>query len=189
MMDLFSRLWSYRYFGHVNRFHCERMIGEKPTVYHHSASVGIILIAILGDKLSVNLLKAALLHDLEERITGDIPAPVKWEAKGLIGALEERVRDHFQIPEPGLTDEEVKYLKAADFLDAVLNCLEQRLLGNRFIDDCFDNYERYAEKCDFMLVHQDVYSIWGKVRSAYHIEKARTMNPMMKVGSGGDFWK
>jgi hypothetical protein len=60
-----DKLWALRQFGCVNRFHAERMVGEKPTVFHHSASVALILIELMHNP-SANLLRAAILHDLEE---------------------------------------------------------------------------------------------------------------------------
>lgn len=187
-MQLFERLWWRRYFGHVQRFHGECLIGEKPTVYYHSASVAIILIELLEERCSANLLKAALQHDLEEGCTGDIPAPVKWEAKDLVDSLEERIRKFYEIQVPTLTEEEIRYLKAADFLDAVMTCLEQRRLGNRFIDRCFENYKRYAERSNLCSVDIKAEKLWTKISQAYYLEQLQSENPHMRTTTEGCFW-
>ena len=184
-MQSFDKLWVLFQFSAVNRFHTERFIGEKPTVAHHSANVGLILIELLGDKCSANLLRAALQHDLEEGITGDIPAPVKWEAGEMLTKLEDRIQEHYEIKVPPLTVEEYQYLKAADVLEAVMTCLEQRRLGNTFIDNVFVRYESYIRDSQLFEFNLPALRLWYSISGAYMTEMRRTPNPYINTN---EFW-
>src|SRR6266404_3521005 len=104
--------------GQVQRFHTEKFVGTKETVFHHSASAALILIEILGEECSRTLIKAALIHDLPESVIGDIPAPVKWAIGGeVFEVLELDIYRCFNIAYPELNEHDVRLLKAADFLD------------------------------------------------------------------------
>lgn len=102
--------------GDVSRYHT---IGvNMQTVGHHSWGVAM-LISKLHPNPSVNLLKAALWHDMAERVTGDLPAPVKWNNPQIAKALEEleaqyMVQNGLTCP---LTLEEVQWLKFCDMLE------------------------------------------------------------------------
>jgi 5'-deoxynucleotidase len=90
----------------------------------------------------------ALFHDAEEVVTGDIPAPVKHHNAGMLRsvreiealAAEELLR---MVPEPlratyrPLIDQRerdpelIRWVKAADALDAYLKCAMELAVGNR----------------------------------------------------------
>ena len=174
-MDLFSKTYWQRHFGGTRRFHAERLVGGGETVFHHSASTALLLINVLGERCSVNLLKAALCHDLEEGVTGDIPAPVKWEYGNQLEALEARVREGYDIPTPELTEEERRWLKAADFLDATFTCLEQRLAGNTFVDSIYFAYQKFERRTELIRLSglSEMAELWTAIGCEYELLQRR----------------
>ena len=88
---------------------------------------------------------AALLHDMSEVLTGDMPTPVKYHneeiktaykrieaaaEKSLLSALDDDMRADYESlthPDP----EEHAIVKAADKLCAYLKCLQEESRGNR----------------------------------------------------------
>ena len=176
-MTLFEQISHLRTFGATQRFHAERIVGSKETVFHHSASTALILITVLGEECSRELIKAALMHDLEEGITGDVPAPVKWSLDGALEKLEKQILEFYGICYPDLSEHDKDLLKAADFLDAVFTCLEQRLMGNQFVDSIYDNYKRYAEETGIAAVDFRIKKIWDSIQLAYAFLRTCAPNP------------
>ena len=91
---------------------------------------------------------AALYHDANEILTGDMPTPVKYKNERLRNAYKalEKESAHAMatlLPLPlqpeieplltgnALTEPEAKLLKAADRLSALIKCLEEMQTGNR----------------------------------------------------------
>ena len=91
---------------------------------------------------------AALYHDANEILTGDMPTPVKYKNERLRSAYKalEKESAHAMatlLPLPlqpeieplltgsALTEPEAKLLKAADRLSALIKCLEETQTGNR----------------------------------------------------------
>lgn len=99
---------------------------------------------------------AALLHDMSEVLTGDMPTPVKYyndeirtaykkiEAaaeKSLLSVLDEDLRaDYESLCRPG--PEEHAVVKAADKLCAYLKCLQEESRGNREFSSAKQSIER-----------------------------------------------
>ena len=90
----------------------------------------------------------ALFHDAEEVVTGDIPAPVKHHNPGmlrsvreiealaseeLLGMVPEPLRDTYRpLIDQRLRDPDlIRWVKAADALDAYLKCAMELAVGNR----------------------------------------------------------
>jgi len=124
--------------GSVKRWHTTPVHSQQ-TVASHSWGVAALLVDIAGSAISVNLLKAALYHDVAEYDTGDIPAQAKWGDVDLCKALTsmERGIEHeldIQIP---LTPEEEDLLKAADLLELMWFCIEEARLGNTNVQSIF----------------------------------------------------
>ena len=117
----------------VKRYHTVNMLVEE-TVGHHSANVAILCILLSEQKPSVNLLMAALLHDMAEQYTGDIPATAKWasdELKAALDKMEYEAHTESVMAVPGLDAEERLILKQADMLDLCFKCMEEITMGNR----------------------------------------------------------
>ena len=107
--------------GLVRRYHTVPDEGRGQTVAEHSWGVAM-LIATYHPNPSVNLLKAALNHDLSESITGDLPATVKWKHPGLTEIVRDiehdiRVEHGWEVE---LTLEEQYWLRACDMLELYL---------------------------------------------------------------------
>lgn len=116
--------------GNIKRYHTVQIIGEQ-TVAAHSFNVAMLCKAI-EPNCSMNLLMAALTHDLAEIETGDIPATTKWYHKKLADELAEIETAFEEVHELyfQLTKEERDTLKIADMLELIFFCDEQRKLGN-----------------------------------------------------------
>ena len=89
---------------------------------------------------------AALFHDTQEILTGDLPTPIKYfdnDIKNsykkieliaedrLIKMLPEDLREDFREIHSGQTDDEKRLVKAADKISALIKCEEEISLGNR----------------------------------------------------------
>lgn len=129
---LFRLAITHRRSNDVLRYHTIRTMTPE-TVGHHSANVAILCILIAERKPSVQLLMAAILHDMHEQFTGDVPATAKWESNALAVALHELEKrfDAYFIQYPSLTSEESRILKQADMLDLCFKALEEIQVGNR----------------------------------------------------------
>lgn len=115
--------------SYMNRFHT--LPGHHQNIGHHSWNVALI-IQQFWPKCRKEVILAAMYHDVPELITGDIPAPFKWQTPALCSILddfEEKVlRDYGWHQE--LTDSEKRMLGIADTLDLVLYAQEQMEMGN-----------------------------------------------------------
>jgi len=112
--------------GDIKRYHTLPTVGEQTNATH---SWGVAVIATyLHPDLNARVLLKALMHDVGEIETGDIPAPVKWEnpeLKKQLSVLEARVAKNLEI-EYNLTEYEQRIFK-------------QRKLGNCHINHVFSN--------------------------------------------------
>jgi 5'-deoxynucleotidase YfbR-like HD superfamily hydrolase len=189
-IDNFTRLYWMRRFAGTKRFHNQPFIGEQ-TVGHHSSNVALILL-VTEDYPSANLLKAALLHDLEEGETGDLPAIVKWSmsVEGL-SRVEAEVRTYYQFPGVVLNNTETKLLNAADFIDAVFTCLDQRRLGNLGVDRMFRAYQQFEASTDVLTVSVKMQQIWGTILAAYdhYAYQKAPINPHIEEAEKLNYWK
>lgn len=131
-MNKYLSLRAIREGGQVTRAHTIRHILPY-TVGHHSFDVASILL-LLHPSPSVALIRAALWHDVSERFTGDIPAPVKWqnlEFADELHKVEERIAEKLGLEiEQNLTEEELAWLKGADRLELRMWCKDELSLGN-----------------------------------------------------------
>jgi 5'-deoxynucleotidase YfbR-like HD superfamily hydrolase len=136
MVTRCDRVTELRDYAEVKRFHGERV--SPQSVGEHQYGVAMIIFEIV-DAPTINLIRAALTHDMAERQSGDMPAPVKWAYPDLAARLQE-IEDE-ALEELGfnfkLTEEEKVALKIADYLEASFYCYEQRMLGNRYADEIF----------------------------------------------------
>lgn len=190
-MTLFSQLYWIRRSLAVQRFHGFRLVHSE-SVGHHSSSVAFILIQIYGDLCSSELLRVAILHDYEEHITGDIPAPVKWWINGAsanIEILEAQILNFFKIHHPRLTEEEWKMLRGADFIDGVFKCLEERLLGNHDVDIVFENYRRFHNESCILDGLPEMQEVWQVILGSYQHLLAMSTPTAVHEAALINFWR
>lgn len=118
---------------------------------------------------------AALYHDAQEILTGDMPTPVKYKnerlrkaykaledesAAALLGYLPPQLRSEMAGYVTGslLTEEEAKLLKAADRLSALIKCTEEVQAGNREFAAALTQQraalkEMNCPEADYFIVH------------------------------------
>jgi len=190
-MTPYIHLHHLRRLACTRRYHTEHFIGEN-TVRHHSSCVALILMATVP-ACSMNLLQAALLHDLEEGETGDIPAPTKMICRD-ISRLEQAVRNFYDIESPKLTDIEILQLRAADFLDNAFICRDQRMMGNQFIDWVFDKYLKYSKDVFNEAAVSDpglnaMKGVWLQLRNDYRHLAQGENPPLLNDTPSFDFSK
>jgi 5'-deoxynucleotidase len=86
------------------------------------------------------LLQKALLHDVEEAFTGDVPHPIKRMTEYTRSFFEDLallVRNRFlpewvrELASLSKTGQEGHIVKLADYIELYIYCVEERLLGNR----------------------------------------------------------
>ena len=123
--------------GAITRWHVLPHIGVD-TVANHSWNATMLLLE-LNPGASRALIVYVLNHDVAERWTGDVPTFCKrlFPAvhKGLKEA-ERHIEDQLELPSVlRLTDNERHWAEAVDALESALWCSEQRLMGNRMVDD------------------------------------------------------
>jgi 5'-deoxynucleotidase YfbR-like HD superfamily hydrolase len=128
----------------TKRFHTQRTIQEN-TVAHHSCGVAILVFELSDGKPSIDLVRAALLHDMAEHKLGDMPAPAKrlLGIRELFNGKEEALLNSIWLLNSLTTEEEI-ILKMADALDGALFCVSELSLGNSGIIECYDNFISYA---------------------------------------------
>lgn len=138
----------------VHRYHTVRTLAPE-TVGHHSHGVAMLTLALTDWKASSALLRAALVHDLAEHQTGDIPSPAKREY-GIgkqVEELEHRLMSAAGVYVPHLYEDEERTLKLADIAHGALYCVRELELGNRRMAEIFDRYMSYAR--DMILVGRE----------------------------------
>jgi 5'-deoxynucleotidase YfbR-like HD superfamily hydrolase len=132
--------------GLVKRFHTMDTLKEN-SVAQHSFGVAWLCYLAREGKPSLELIMAALAHDLAEQAVGDIPSPAKRDLHvgSRLEELEARIRDNNGLPDL-LSDEEQRTLKLADCLDGMMFCLHELRRGNKNVCIVFDRYRSYIEE-------------------------------------------
>ncbi len=150
--------------GSVRRYHTALHLHPQDVASH---SWGVLAILMhIESQPSANLMRAAVYHDVGEVITGDIPAPFKWDNPKLAKALAEaeaKAEEKLGVSYT-LTEEERVLLKIADLGELVMRNVQEFMLGNRYaaniirrglgaLDECYglageraDEFIRELEK-------------------------------------------
>jgi 5'-deoxynucleotidase YfbR-like HD superfamily hydrolase len=146
------------YGSEVKRYHTLTTLREE-TVAHHSHNVAM-LVLVLDPGAGVRLLEAALLHDLAEQVTGDIPSPAKREygIGDQVDALEDRLLRESGWAYPALLENEKRTLKLADIASGALFCLREMDLGNVRARIVFDRYISYARGMALVGRHAELFN-------------------------------
>lgn len=135
-----KRVWVAFAAGQVMRWHTKGHTSRPQDVAQHSHGVAM-WIALLHPEPSVALLKAAIMHDLPEVRTGDVPRYVKAatpEIRGILDKTEAAMALQYGYQtEEGLTDDEVKWLHACDLFDAWLFLMQNIICNNEMVRQDF----------------------------------------------------
>lgn len=143
-----TRFWFIFKGGKSKRFHTESVLQEQD-IAAHSFGVAWCCEIITGGKASKNLIMAALAHDLAEHKVGDMPSPAKrkYDIGNRLSVVEEGLLLEQRLAYYNdLTQEEEKVLKFADLLDGLLYCYKEKMLGNNFIDEAYQNFYSYLHQ-------------------------------------------
>lgn len=144
--------------GKVRRWHTHHSLTQ--TVADHSHGVALFLL-MHHPAPTLNLIKAALMHDLGEFITGDIPSPAKREFKKLGDAADEAEEIAMQklgLKMPRLTAIEKVWLKWADYCEALQflkHCSTLESTDYDRLQGLADRYEEALRK-EGELQHEEV---------------------------------
>lgn len=144
--QLIGRMYMYMSGTQISRYHLKRT-SRPQNVGEHSARVAM-LVSLVSPACSANVLKAALLHDISELATGDVPSPAKWANPALAQELR-RVSGDFEALHGlriDLTDDEARLLKWADLADGCLFCIEELRFGNSTMAGTFGRYSQALVK-------------------------------------------
>lgn len=137
-ISIFDRHSQVRRGGQVIRYHTSPTLGNQ-TVAEHSWGVATICVELWFD-CSLELLKAALYHDVHEGWTGDIPHGFKLEDKELRRCLQ-NLEHNFEVENKlwyELDKEDTRRLELADIFELMWYIREQQALGNHRLDEIFD---------------------------------------------------
>lgn len=152
----------------VQRYHTVPTLHSE-TVGAHCAGVACMVLAVTRGACSKNLLVAALLHDMAEQETGDVPATAKWNhpvLKVALDAAEKRALRMLDLDAsiPVLSPADAVLLKICDMLDLCFKSLEELRLGNRNFYPLLLRGVSYVQD---LLTHEDLLSL------------THTLNPVM----------
>jgi 5'-deoxynucleotidase YfbR-like HD superfamily hydrolase len=154
--------------GAVNRFHARPGL-LRQTDAAHSWGVAMLVYLLSPVQPSVELLMAALTHDLAEQYMGDTPAPAKWA----LGVQDDYARlENDKLAQYGLnfcgllSVDETRQLKLADTMDGLLHCCKEAALGNRTVRLIYDKWYALALRTvETDLEHellQVINHVWGE---------------------------
>ena len=168
----YQNLYWIKRMGQTVRFHGTNPLTRPETVFHHSASVAAILLQIVPEECTFELLVAAIIHDIPEGVTGDIPAPIKMLLdNSKLEKMEEDVLSFYNMLDDRtdlcaaeLTTAQKFLFKSADRLDAMLTCLMERMRGNSEVDWAFGVYCQIYKK---LGCHRKFKAIFEEVIARY----------------------
>ena len=138
---------------------------SKENLMEHSAQVALLgqALALIKNKLyggNVNVDRVAALalyHDTAEVVSGDLPTPIKYFNKDMIGAyaeIEDSIiktfidmspefakEEYTEYLKPNEDSEEYKIMKIADKLSALIKCTEEKAAGNKEFDVSYERLQ------------------------------------------------
>lgn len=152
----------------TRRYHGLPML-DYQRVDSHSYGVAQLCRYLLQDYddagAHINVIYAALDHDLAEFRTGDIPGPSKryLGIREPVQRWEEELMNEAGLAQPELNEVEARILKIADAAEGCLHTIEERRMGNAHprIYDCFYAFWDYCMV--EQLAAQDVGTAEGRL--------------------------
>lgn len=151
---MLHRILQAREAGDIIRFHTARVIRPE-TVGQHSFNVVNLILILTDGEASKSLILAALMHDMGEIATGDIPAPVKrlftGDTLSEVRSMEDKAVQsmHPYLSGVDLSPEDEALLELCDRLDGLLKCMDELTMGNLHILPIAHRY------CDYLLAMLD----------------------------------
>ena len=130
----------------TKRYHTHPML-DNQRIDAHSFGVAMFtwaLVPVASPERRSRLLMAALVHDLAEHHTGDIPAPTKRKLglREQFGGYEDALlQEHAMFVDLDAADARV--LKLADNADGALHCIRDYMMGNKYAAEPYHNFFRY----------------------------------------------
>lgn len=123
--------------GKISRYHTWERIRDQ-SVGEHTWQLLRIILAV-HRHASPELLRWTMFHDVGERVTGDVPFPVKRENPELKRALDKMEHETLlqmattwgAVAGIQITDEEANLLKLAEFIEMMEWGLDELALGNQ----------------------------------------------------------
>ncbi len=155
--------------GYINRWGLMRNTGYE-NLKEHSYDVAVIAqgLALIGNAkfnkdYDVNkITSSAIFHDVNEALTGDLPTPVKYANKEIEEAYKkieaDAVKSIIEMQDDLIKDsyidyfypneEDLKIIKAADKISALIKCKEEKDRGNKDFDKAYVSIMKSIKKSD-----------------------------------------
>lgn len=135
--QLFARILMHRRSASVTRFHTHPTLKPNTNGYHTFGMITLYFLLVNPDRWNAFMIKAIHDHDMSEQFLGDIPAHVKWrfpELRQQVAVAEEQINKENRW-RTGLGLHEGSVLAFLDTLDYMLYSLEERRMGNQYMDE------------------------------------------------------
>lgn len=155
----------------TKRWHAEAHVVRNQDVAQHSWGVAM-WISILHPAPSANLLKAALHHDLGERLAGDMPFWAKKynpEMAAMLARVEEQVLiKHGLQTTACLSEDDRNWLKGSDMLDAWLFLLQNVIVQNYYMQGRLNALTReIRDRWKIGKLPVEIINVMEQVRTVY----------------------
>jgi 5'-deoxynucleotidase YfbR-like HD superfamily hydrolase len=160
----FRRLLLMRGAARVARMHTIPTYRTQ-TVGEHTFSLLAILDYVMQDHtVTLDLLRAALYHDVSEYITGDVPSTAKWANSGLEDSLkfvEHRIEKQYELPKINSTSVEGRILKFCDLMELGIFCLEEHWMGDYRMKDICNRVIGAIEKRNLTTITMNAWKLFS----------------------------
>ncbi len=166
----------------VQRYHTVGYVINRETVGHHTANVIALLFFLFDEAPPLELVRAALHHDVPEKMTGDVPATAKWlseELSSALAGLERKVvEDNALMPYSHIPPHLLPFLKFADYIDLVFKSIDEMAAGNHHFAEILGNGLMAIRKLlDGPLAdHKNAQMLYAMVLNNHHIFIQEVLN-------------
>lgn len=164
-MTLDDFLHKYPILRSIKRFNMERVIHPQDLCGHGYAvgSLFYLLCKEFDIELTADILFLVMNHDFVESITGDLNKLLKdknndtkqaWATieaecvpRHLQGYTDANIREQLRAYNPNVE----KIFNLADYMDAGLYCLQELGLGNTYLQNAYEYYQRKVDEMNSEL--------------------------------------
>lgn len=156
----------------VDRCHTVPHFGNYPVGLHSYNMLAIL--RILWSDCPINLVWAILEHDVPERLTGDIPSPVKW--------FKIVDRDQLKIAEATINAEifgcnsedflnlnEMNWLRGLDILELYMWCRDQEMLGNKNVRKMMGRIDNHIRENTHLFAEEVISLYYNCIGSTWEM--------------------